>query len=132
MVYLLNKNLPPQEPIRKSLQKIFGVGSFIANQICDQLGFQKNYLTKDLNLTQIDQMTRILTQYYTTGSELKRVHEQDLKRFIQIGCYRGFRCVQGLPMRGQRTHTNAKTCRKKPMLFRTSASFSEKQRKTKK
>ena len=126
MVYLLNTNLHPNEKIRKALTSLFGIGFFLSNQICDQLGFRPNLLTQELKNSQIDQITRILTQYYVTGSDLKRIRDQNIKRFIQIGCYKGFRCVEGLPMRGQRTHTNAKTSRKR--LFRSVMSQSEKQK----
>jgi len=129
MVYLLNKNFHSHEKVRKSLTKIFGVGPFVANQVCDQLGFHNKIMTKDLTPSQIDQMTRILTQYYYTGSELKRLYEQDLQRFIQIGCYKGFRCVEGLPLRGQRTHTNAKTCRKRFFRPRSTGSAQKTKKK---
>ena len=109
MVYILNKNLKDSQKIRVALQDI---GEFLSNQICDQLGF--SHFTRVDNLTsfQKDQLIRIINQYYFTGSELRRVITQDLKRLIDIGCYRGFRHALHLPVRGQRTKTNARSRRK--------------------
>ncbi|PTQ37848.1 hypothetical protein MARPO_0055s0103, partial [Marchantia polymorpha] len=79
-------------------------------QVCDQLGLsiKVNKLTK----YQFDQILKIISQNYLVDSELKRVIKRDIKPLISIGCYRGFRHNAGLPLRDQRTHTNAKTCRK--------------------
>lgn len=112
MVYILNKNLKDSQKIRVALQDIYGIGEFLSNQICDQLGFSDFTRVDNLTSFQKDQLIRIINQYYFTGSELRRVITQDLKRLIDIGCYRGFRHAIHLPVRGQRTKTNARSRRK--------------------
>jgi small subunit ribosomal protein S13 len=113
MIYILNNNLKDSQKIRNALQNIFGIGFFFSNQICDQLGFSQNLRVQNLSSLQIDQLIRIVNQYYYTGSELKRLVDQDIKRLNQIGCYRGFRHALSLPVRGQRTKTNSRSIRKK-------------------
>jgi small subunit ribosomal protein S13 len=112
MIYILNSNFKESQKIRISLQNIFGIGSFLSNQICDQLGFSQQLYVKHLSSSQIDQLIRVVNQYYFTGSELKRIIDQDIKRLTQIGCYRGFRHTLFLPVRGQRTKTNSRSIRK--------------------
>jgi len=111
MVYILNQNLQDFQNIRRALQKIYGLGSFLSHQICDQLGFSQKALVKDLTSFQKDQLVRIVQQYYFSGSELQRMVDHDIQRFITIGSYRGFRHAASLPVRGQRTKTNAQTRR---------------------
>lgn len=67
----------------------------------------------DLSGLQIDKLQRIVQHFHVTGTELKRLLAQDVKRYIDIGVYKGFRFNQGLPVRGQRTHTNAQNTRRK-------------------
>jgi small subunit ribosomal protein S13 len=111
MVYILNKNLKDSQKIRIALQDIYGIGQFLSNQICDQLGFSESTRVDNLTSFQKDQLVRIINQYYFTGSELRRIILQDTKRLIDIGCYRGFRHALYLPVRGQRTKTNARSRR---------------------
>jgi len=112
MVYILNQNLQDSQKIRIALQKVYGIGSFLAHQICDQLGFSQKALVKDLTSFQKDQLVRIFQNYYYSGSELQRMVDYDIKRLITIGSYRGFRHAASLPVRGQRTKTNAQTQRR--------------------
>lgn len=94
------------------LTDIFGIGHKKALQICAEFGLSKSLLVNELTRYQMDQINQFISLHYTTDSELRRIIENDIKRFIAIGAYRGFRHNGGLPARGQRTHTNAKTCRK--------------------
>ena len=112
MIYILNRNLKDLQKIRIALQTIYGIGPFLSNQICDQLGFDEQLRVQDLTVFQIDQLIRIINQYYFTGSELNRVFLQDIKRLMDIGCYKGFRHTRGLPVRGQRTKTNARSAKR--------------------
>jgi len=111
-MYILNQNFANDQKIRKELQKLYGIGRFLADQICDQLGFHEQMRIHELSGAQKEQLVRVLSQYYFTGSELRRLLAQDIQRLNQIGCYRGFRHALGLPVRGQRTKTNARTTRK--------------------
>lgn len=112
MAYILNRHLKDSQRIRNALQEIFGIGKFLSNQICDQLGFSQFTCVGDLTSYQKDQLLRVLNQYYFTGSELRRMILQDISRFSEIGSYKGFRNALSLPVRGQRTKTNARTRRK--------------------
>ena len=112
MVYILNKNLKDSQKIRIALQDIYGIGKFLSHQICDQLGFSEFTRVENLTSFQKDQLVRIIHQYYFTGSELRRIIQQDILRFINIGSYKGFRHASNLPSRGQRTKTNARSRRK--------------------
>ena len=111
MVYIFNKNLKDSQKIRIALQDIYGIGKFLSSQICDQLGFSESTRVQNLTSFQKDQLVRVINQYYFTGSELRRIIVQDTKRLVDIGCYRGFRHALSLPVRGQRTKTNARTRR---------------------
>jgi small subunit ribosomal protein S13 len=112
MVYILNKNFKDSQKIRTALQDVYGIGKFYSNQICDQLGFSDSTRVENLTFFQKDQLIRIINQYYITGSELRRFFGQDIKRLTDIGSYRGFRHAICLPVRGQRTKTNARSRRK--------------------
>ena len=116
MAYLVHTYLQPSLSVRKALCKFFGIGIFRANHICDTLGFSRTKCIRDLTVSHINILTRIITQTYFTESELKRAISEDIKRLIQIGSYRGFRHVQRLPVRGQRTRTNSRSCRRRPQL----------------
>jgi len=69
MVYILNTNLKDSQKVRIALQDIYGIGKFLSNQICDQLGFSDSIQIKSLTSFQKDQLIRIINQYYFTGSE---------------------------------------------------------------
>jgi len=112
MVYINNVFLLPNQKIRKAIQKIYGIGPHLANQICDQLGMGENYTIKNCTKTQLDKLSQLIFQSYITGSELQQLIIKDKEHFNEIGCYKGLRQISKLPVRGQRTKTNAKTCRK--------------------
>ena len=95
------------------MAQIYGINLFLANQICDQIGLSSNAKIGELSALQIDKLQRIVQHFHVTGTELKRLLAQDIKRFVDIGIYKGFRFNQGLPVRGQRTHTNAHNARRK-------------------
>ena len=112
MSYILGTHLNTTKQVKIALTQIFGIGHKKAMQICAQLGVSDTLLVNSLTRYQIDQIASNISQHYIIDSELRRMIENDIKRFISIGSYRGFRHNDGLPARGQRTHTNAKTCRK--------------------
>jgi small subunit ribosomal protein S13 len=116
MSYILGTNLNPTKKVRIALTQIFGIGPNKALQICDKLGISDTVKVTQLTKNQIDQIIKIINQSYLIDSELKRIIQRDVKSCLQIGCYRGFRHNEGLPLRGQRTHTNAKTCRRRRVL----------------
>ena len=89
---------------------------FLAHQIGDSLGFASTLKVQDLTAAQKEKLVRLVQRYYVTGSDLKRLVNQDIQRCVTIGSFKGFRFIQGLPVRGQRSHTNARSCRKKKLV----------------
>ena len=112
MVYILNTNLKNNKKIRNALCEIYGLGKSMCNQICDVLGFSEEYKIKNLTHFQIQQLSQIITQNFHIGGDLRRDVRNSKNRLVFIGCYRGFRHNMGLPVRGQRTHGNARTARR--------------------
>ena len=112
MVYILNTNLNSEKRVRDSLQKIRGIGPFLANQVCDQLGLAGETRVKQLSFNQIDELKSLISQSHLTGNELSRFNRRNKGRIGLIGTYRGVRQSIGLPLRGQRTHGNSKTARR--------------------
>lgn len=89
MIYVQNTHFPEKQKVYAALQKIFGIGHFYSFQICDQLGCSKFTTVAELSQSQVDKLVRILNQYYVTGSDLKRLINDDTKRLAKIGCFRG-------------------------------------------
>ena len=112
MVYILNTNLNSEKRVRRSLQKIRGVGTFLANQVCDQVGVPTETRIKQLTFNQVDEIKSLISQSHLTGNELSRFNRKNKGRLGLIGAYRGVRQSVGLPLRGQRTHGNSKTARR--------------------
>jgi small subunit ribosomal protein S13 len=114
MVFFMQQNLRPHVNVRKALTQIYGMHLYLSNKLCDQMGFSSIMLVKHLRASHVDQMARMIGHSFATGQELQRIIGQDIARFVRIGSYKGFRFTQGLPVRGQRTHTNARNARRKP------------------
>ena len=114
----MHTNLKADRPIRLALTQVYGLGPSTAQQLCDQLGFHPKVTTGSLKAGHWDQLARIVSAYHITGAELKRVQAEDIQRTVRMSSYKGFRFTQGLPLRGQRTHTNARTARKHRRLKR--------------
>lgn len=112
MVYILNTNLNNKKKIYIALSEIYGLGMHHSLQICDQLGISPNLRLKQLTGLQLEQLTQIISQNYDTGLEIKRSTIKNIQRLIKTASYRGFRHIEGLPVRGQRTHGNSRTARK--------------------
>jgi small subunit ribosomal protein S13 len=112
MAYIVHTYLPPTLAVRKGLTSFFGIGKFRAHHMCDQLGLHEGMRVGDLSPTHISILTRMITHSYFTESELRRAISDDVKRLIAIASYRGFRHVQRLPLRGQRTRTNSRSARR--------------------
>jgi small subunit ribosomal protein S13 len=115
-VYILGTNLIPTKPVRIALTQIFGLGPKKAVLVCYKVGLCDTIKVNQLTKSKLDRLIKIITQNEYIDSELRRLLDKDIKRLINIGCYRGYRHNDGLPLRGQRTHTNAKTCRKHKRL----------------
>ena len=113
MLYLLETNLPENKSVHFALTRIYGIGRTTASNICKKLGFSVNLKIKDLTQEQITEILQVVdSSNLLLNNELKKFRSITLKKLISIKTYRGLRRVRGLPVRGQRTHTNAKSARK--------------------
>ena len=112
MVYFLNTNLNNKKKVYIALTKIYGLGFHQTSQICDELGISSEKRVKQLTQSELEKLTNFITQNYDIGIDIKKSKLQNIQRLIKIGTYRGFRHIEGLPVRGQKTHGNSRTVRK--------------------
>jgi small subunit ribosomal protein S13 len=112
MPRILNVNLPEDKSTLIGLTYIKGIGFSRAKIICAKLNISLATKLGDLSNDNIKAITDFIDSYYIIGNKLSRDKLNNIKKLIKISSYRGFRHVRGLPSRGQRTHTNAKTSRK--------------------
>lgn len=111
--FIFETELHLKKSVFFSLIGIFGIGKFNSFLICKQLGFAKNLKTKYLSKEQINQIIQLVEFLkFKVGSHLKKSEILITRKLILIKCYKGLRKVKGLPVRGQRTHTNSRTARK--------------------
>ena len=114
MVYLFESELPENKSIFLALTHIYGIGKPNALTICKKLGFSKNFKVKNLSKEQIKKTIKTIELLnIDLARDLKKTKLFITKELISIKSYRGLRRHQGLPVRGQRTHTNARTARKR-------------------
>jgi small subunit ribosomal protein S13 len=102
-------DIPSEKPTFISLQYIFGVGPKIASDLCRKVQLDPHVRAKDLTEDQLSRIAAILDSEYVIEGQLRRQTQQNVARLRDIGCYRGLRHRRGLPVRGQRTKTNART-----------------------
>ena len=113
MLYLLETKLPENKSVHFALTNVYGIGQNTASIICKKLGFSVNLKIKDLTQEQIVEILQLIDlSNLTLNNELKKLKALTLKQLVSIKSYKGLRRVRGLPVRGQRTHTNAKSSRK--------------------
>jgi len=102
-------DLPKNKRIEIALTYIFGIGPTLAKKVLDDAKVDYNIRTKDLTDDQVARIREVIDKNYKVEGDLKREIALNIKRLMEIGCYRGLRHKMGLPVRGQRTHTNART-----------------------
>jgi small subunit ribosomal protein S13 len=102
-------DIPNDKPTWIALRYIYGIGPTTARKICEQLNIADDVRAKDLTEDQLSQIANLLTNDYVIEGQLRRQVQQNIARLRDIGCYRGLRHRRGLPVRGQRTKTNART-----------------------
>nr|YP_010960228.1 ribosomal protein S13 [Chamaemelum nobile]WNG77822.1 ribosomal protein S13 [Chamaemelum nobile] len=112
MLYISGARSVADEQVRIASTKIDGIGPKKAILVRYRLGISGNIKIKELTKYQIDQIEQMIDQDHVVHWELKRGEQADIERLISISCYRGIRHQNRSPLRGQRTHTNASTCRK--------------------
>lgn len=101
--------IPAQKPAWVSLTYVFGIGKTLAKKILKEAGVPDQTRVKDLNEDQLTRVNSIVDKNYVVEGALRRVIQQNIQRLKDIGSYRGSRHRRGLPVRGQRTRTNART-----------------------
>jgi len=113
MVYLLESKIPETKSVFFALTHVYGIGKSTSVLICKKLGFSLNLKIKDLSKEQINNLLKVVELLNMEfASDLKKLKLLVVKKLVSIKSYRGLRRTQGLPVRGQRTHTNARTSRK--------------------
>ena len=109
MARIAGVDLPREKAIKVALTYIYGIGNSSALRICDEAGVSPTTKTFDLDESEVVRLRDVIQGQYKVEGDLRREVTQNIKMLMDIGCYRGLRHRKGLPVRGQRTHTNART-----------------------
>lgn len=109
MVYIYNKYISPKKTINIALTNIYGIGKKRALDITKMLGINPNIRFGKITKTQLSKITKYISKEYIVGSFLRQEVTENIKKYIKIRHYKGLRHRMKLPVRGQRTHTNAQT-----------------------
>ena len=109
MPRIIGVDIPKEKRIDIALTYLYGVGRSRASEILAKASVEPHIRAKELTESQITHITAAISQGYKVEGDLKREISQNIKRLVDIGSYRGLRHRRGLPVRGQRTHTNART-----------------------
>jgi len=109
MARIAGVDLPREKRIEISLQYIFGIGKTTAKLICERAQVSPITRTKELTDDEVRRIRETIEQNIKVEGDLRRESSMNIKRLMDLGCYRGLRHRKGLPVRGQRTHTNART-----------------------
>jgi small subunit ribosomal protein S13 len=112
MLVIFGVTLPSNKKVRYALPMLFGLGQYSANKICNELGYSPNLTVGDLNADQQFEISKKIKTEYRIELHLREEIKGNVQRYISNGSIRGFRHKNKLPVRGQRTQTNAKTPRK--------------------
>ncbi len=102
-------DIPNNKPTRIALRYIYGIGPKFAQEICEKSGIDPTMRAKDLTEEELSKIASLLDSDYVIEGTLRRQVQQNIARLRDITCYRGLRHRRGLPVRGQRTKTNART-----------------------
>ena len=109
MARIAGVDLPGNKHILYALPYLYGVGRVLAKKICLQAGIPFTKRADDLSESEIKKIRDLLDSDYKVEGDLRREVQMNIKRLMDLGCYRGLRHRKGLPVHGQRTHTNART-----------------------
>jgi small subunit ribosomal protein S13 len=109
MPRIIGVDIPGDKRTEVSLRYIYGIGPALSLEICRKANIDPNVRAKDLTEAQLSQIATVLGADYIVEGQLRRQVQQNVARLRDIGCYRGLRHRRGLPVRGQRTRTNART-----------------------
>ncbi len=111
MARISGVDLPKEKPIWVALQNIYGIGASSSQRILAITGIGQNLRVKELSEEQVGQIRDVIDKQYKVEGDLRREVQSNIKRLIEISCYRGIRHRMRLPVHGQRTRTNARTKR---------------------
>jgi len=109
MARIAGVDLPRHKHIAYALPYLYGIGRTAARDICKKTGIAPNKMTEELTEAEIKKIREVLEAEYKVEGDLRRELQMNIKRLMDLGCYRGLRHRRGLPVHGQRTHTNART-----------------------
>ncbi len=109
MARIAGVNIPTNKRVTIALRYIHGIGPAKAQEICDKVGITAERRVNDLSDAEVIQVREAIDADYVVEGDLRREVSMNIKRLMDLGCYRGLRHRRGLPVRGQRTHTNART-----------------------
>ncbi len=109
MARIAGVEIPPNKKIRIGLTSIYGIGYSLTKEIISKTGVNPDTQGKNLTEDEVNKLRRIIENDYKIEGELRRQVSSDVSRLIHIGCYRGIRHKKGLPVRGQRTRSNARS-----------------------
>ena len=109
MARIAGVNIPTQKRVVIALQYIHGIGPKSAREICTKVGIPDERRVNELSDAEVLQIRETVDRDYVVEGDMRRNVAMNIKRLMDLGCYRGLRHRRGLPVRGQRTHTNART-----------------------
>ena len=116
MARIAGVNVPSSKRLVVALTYIFGIGKKFSNDICSSINIDKNKRVNDLTEDETIKIREFIDKNYVVEGDLRRTVSTNIKRLTDLGCYKGLRHRNKLPVRGQRTHTNARTRKGKPFL----------------
>ncbi len=109
MARIAGVNIPTNKRVEIALTAIHGIGRTKARQICEKIGVPGERRVNELSDAEVIQIREMIDHDHVVEGDLRREVAMNIKRLMDMGCYRGLRHRRGLPVRGQRTHTNART-----------------------
>ena len=109
MARIAGVNIPTNKRVEIALQYIHGIGSHAAKEITEKVGIEASRRVNQLTDAEVLQIRETIDRDHTVEGDLRRETSMNIKRLMDLACYRGLRHRKGLPVRGQRTHTNART-----------------------
>ena len=109
MARIAGVNIPREKRIEIGLTYIYGIGRSTANTVLEATGINRDTYVRDLTEEEVGRLRDAIEKTLTVEGDLRRERSNDIKRLMEIGCYRGLRHRRGLPVRGQNTKTNART-----------------------
>ncbi|MEJ7784609.1 MAG: 30S ribosomal protein S13 [Solirubrobacteraceae bacterium] len=109
MARIAGINIPLNKRVEVGLTYIYGIGRSSANELLDELNISRDTYVRDLTEDEVGRLRDLIDDKLMVEGDLRRERSQNIKRLMEIGCYRGLRHRRGLPVRGQNTKTNART-----------------------